>query len=200
MVKHRRHHAPSVIVLLVGVLLIAGGSALPWGEFSFEPGLDQPPMPYGGSHVFGFDQTLAFGHSVVNFGPVLLAISGMVALCALALWFTRVRGLGIAWRVIALGSLVPLALVLDSLWSIFDESPGTDLQQADSAPVRAFGLAVSNHGATSHVGPGLLMVSFGFVVVVLGCLIPAIRSKQVIPDPGATPPLHGDYLEPAAPG
>ncbi len=197
MIRHRRHHGWTVLVLLFGVLLIAAGSTLPWGEFALG-GTDQPPVPYGGSHVFGFDQTVRFDHSVSNFGPALLIISGVLTLCSLALLLTRIRGLGIAWRVIALGSLVPLAPVLDSLWSIFDESPGTDLEQADSAPVRAFGLAMRGGGVASTVGPGLILISLGFVMVVLGCLIPAARSQQLIRPAGAKPPTYGDFLKPEA--
>lgn len=196
MVKHRRNNALAGFVILFGVLLMAAGSTLPWGQFDI--GFDQSSLPYGGSHIFGFDQTIAFDGSVSNFGRTILIISGIVALCALALFVTRIRGLGAAWRVIALGSLVPVAPVIGSLWSIFDETPGTDLEQADSAPVRAFGLALRTHGVTSTVGPGLMLITLGFGVVAVGSLIPAARSQRVIRPAGAKPPVYGDWLKPAA--
>lgn len=198
MVRHRRNNAPAGFVLLVGALLMAAGSTLPWGDFQLLTGLDQPPLPYGGSHIFSFDQTIAYDGSVSNFGPVLLIVSGAVALCALALFATRIRGLGAAWRLIALGSLVPVARVVGSLWSIFDETPGTDLARADSAPVRAFGVAMQTHAVTSGVGPGLMLISLGLGVTVLGSLIPASRSRQLVRTTPATPPVYGDYLKPRA--
>ncbi len=198
MVRHRRNNAPAGFVLLVGALLMAAGSTLPWGEFDVAAGLDQPPLPYNGNHIFGFDQTIAYDGSVSNFGRTILIISGIVTLCALALFATRVRGLGAAWRVIALGSLVPVAPVIGSLWSIFDETPGTDLEQADSPPVRAFGLALRTHGVTSIVGPGLMLLSLGFGVAVVGALLPASRSRRVVRPAGARPPVYGDWLAPQA--
>jgi|GEM_PF-2853155 len=196
MVKHRRNNALAGFVMIFGALLMAGGSTLPWGEFTI--GFDQPSLPYGGSHIFGFDQTIAFDGSVSNFGRTILIISGIVTACAVALFATRVRGLGAAWRVMALGSLVPVAPVIGSLWSIFDETPGTDLEQADSPPVRAFGLALRTHGVTSTVGPGLMLLSLGFGVAALGSLIPAFRSQQVVRPAGARPPVYGDWLKPEA--
>ncbi|MDQ1743772.1 MAG: hypothetical protein QOE23_2111 [Pseudonocardiales bacterium] len=195
MVRHRRNNVPAGFVLLVGALLMAAGSTLPWGEFDVVAGLDQPPLPYNGHHIFGFDQTIAYDGSVSNFGPVLLIVSGAVALSALALFATRIRGLGAAWRVMALGSLVPVTRMIGSLWSIFDETPGTDLARTDSAPVRAFGVAMQSHAVTSDVGPGLMIISLGFGMVALGALIPASRSQQVIRRTPATPPVYGDWLK-----
>ncbi|HEV2887098.1 MAG TPA: hypothetical protein VGX49_09335 [Jatrophihabitans sp.] len=196
MVRHRRNNALAGIVMLNGVLVMAVGSTMPWGEFEVG-GLNQPTLPYQGRHVFGFDQTITSTGSVSDFHPAILIISGVVALCALALFATRVRGLGALWRVIALGSLVPVALVIGSLWSVFDDDPGTELEATNSAPVRAFGLAMRTNAVTSSIGPGLFALTIGGAVAVLGALIPAFRSKQVIGEP-KQPPSHGDFLTPEA--
>jgi hypothetical protein len=196
MFRHRRNNALAGIVMLNGVILMAFGSSLPWGEFEYG-GSDKPTLPYAGHHVFGFDQTITSNGSVTDFGPVILIVSGVVALCALALFLTRVRGLGALWRVVALGSLVPVALVIGSLWSIFDETPGNDLARTDSAPVRAFGVAMNNHAVSSSVGPGLLLTTLGFGVAVVGSLIPAFRSKQAVRE-HKDAPKYGDWLAPQA--
>lgn len=197
MVRHRRNNALAGIVMLNGVLVMAAGSTLPWGEFSFGGLLDQSSSPYGGRHVFGFDQTIMPTASVSDFRPAILIISGVVALCALALFATRVRGLGALWRVIALGSLVPVAMVVVSLWSVFDNDPGTEMAATDSAPVRAFGVALGPYAGNSSIGPGLFALTIGCGVTMLGALIPAFRSKQVISEP-KQPPRYGDFLTPEA--
>lgn len=203
MIRHRRNNGLAAIVMLNGVLLMALGSTLPWGEFSLGgyggpgPGdvsYGRETLPYGGSHIFGFDQTVTPHDWLFDSGPVILITSGVVALCALALFVTRVRGLGALWRVISLVSLVPTALLIGSLWSVFDETPGTDIAQSDSAPVRAFGLAMKTGSVTSSIGPGLLLLTVGWGLVAVGSLIPAFRSTRVIHPEGRQAPKYGDFL------
>lgn len=202
MVRHRRNNGLAAIVMLNGVLLMAFGSTLPWGEFRVGPGaiefggFNNETLPYGGNHIFGFDQTITPHDWLFDSGRVILIISVVVALCALALFVTRVRGLGALWRVISLVSLVPVAMVIGSLWSVFDETPGTDIAQSDSAPVRAFGLAMQTGLVTSLIGPGLFLVTIGFGLAAVGSLIPAFRSKQVIHPADRQAPMYGDYLTP----
>lgn len=203
MIRHRRNNGLAGIVMLNGVLLMAFGSTLPWGDFTLHgyggpgPGdvsYGRETLPYGGSHIFGFDQTITSHDWLTDSGRVILIISGVVALCALALFVTRIRGLGAVWRVISLVSLVPVALVIGSLWSLFDETPGTDIAQSDSAPVRAFGLAMQTRTVTSLIGPGLFLVTIGCGLVAVGSLIPAFRSTQVIHPKDRQAPKYGDYL------
>ena len=195
MVRHRRNNGLAGIVMLNGVALLALSSTLPWGHFEVG-GLNQPTLPYNGSHTFGFDQTITSHGSVTDFGRAILIISGVVTLCALALFATRIRGLGAVWRVISIGSLVPVVLVVGSLWSVFDEDPGTEMEATDSAPVRAFGLAMRTNAVASRIEPGLFLLTIGCGVVALGCLIPASRSKQVV-NQHKQPPRYGDWLTPA---
>jgi len=196
MFRHRRNNGLAAIVMLNGTALTAFGSTLPWGHFEVS-GLNKDTLPYHGSHEFGFDQTVGFGGSLPDFGPVILIISGIVTLCALALFVTRVRGLGALWKALSLVSLVPLALAIWSLWSVFDETPGNDLAKSGSAPIRAFGVAMNANAVTSTMGPGLFLVTIGCAVAVLGSLIPAFRSKQATQQHKPAP-RYGDWLAPQA--
>lgn len=205
MIRHRRNNGLGAILMLNGVLLMAFGSTLPWGDFTLHgyggpgPGdvsYGRETLPYGGSHIFGFDQTITPHDWLFDSGPVIQVVSGVVALCALALFATRIRGLGALWRVISLASLVPVALVIGSLWSVFDETPGTDISQSDSAPVRAFGLAMTTRAVSSSIGPGLFLLTIGCGLAAVGSLIPAFRSTQVIHPPDRQAPKYGDFLTP----
>ncbi|HEY0166736.1 MAG TPA: hypothetical protein VGB75_06805 [Jatrophihabitans sp.] len=195
MFRHRRNNGLAGIVMLNGVVLMAFGSTLPWGRFEVG-GTNKETLPYGGSHEFGFDQTITSDGSLSDFGPTILVISGVVALCALALFATRIRGLGALWRVISLVSLVPVALVVGSLWSVFDDDPGTEMEGTDSALVRAFGLAMRTNAVSSSIEPGLFLITIGCGVAVVGSLIPAFRSKEVIHPEDRQAPKHGDFLAP----
>ena len=193
MVIHRRNNAAAAIVLLLAAVLIAAATQVPLVLFI------GPDLSVAQDAVsLGFTPGLEVNATDVT-GSALLTAAAFIALLALALLITRIRGLGVLWR---LGALVILALpVLLGLgmWQQVKDGPAEALRSPDAAiGERLLGFAASvaqDLGFYSfEPGMGLWMLSAGAVLGVLGVLIPAARSERWVGPPAGygTPPQQLD--------
>lgn len=184
MVKHRRNSSLAGCVMLVGVLIMAVSSEQAWGHFEIAHILKF--LPLGASHDFAFDQAIFSDGTISDVRPAILIVCVVVGLCALALFVTRVRGLGLLWRVISLGAMVIVGVIVVDLWSVVND-PGGVMQNSDSRGAQTLG-TIFKIGQTFNAlkagpGPGLWMLTVGAGLAVVGALIPAFRSKETVPEP-----------------
>jgi hypothetical protein len=114
-------------------------------------------------------------------------LAGGVAAVGVLLLATRIPGLGVLWRLAALGLAVIPGLIFYYTWQAANASPLDALQDPSASvadKVEGAILGGAEAMGVVHVGPatGLYLGIAGLVCVVLGCFIPAGRSEgQVRP-------------------
>ncbi|MEV8212509.1 DUF2510 domain-containing protein [Leifsonia sp. NPDC077715] len=170
-VKHRRNHAVAAIGFIIAALLIGFGLLFPYGVFTLLKGADLLVTP---THDFALDETSA---------ALLLAIAIFLAILGLLLLITRVRYLGVLWRILGLAAIVVPAIYAFTLWSFINDPTVTMKEQSNGNVFsEAFALvsdASRGSGWDLTAGLGLWLLSAGVVCGILAALIPAIRRQEV---------------------
>jgi hypothetical protein len=175
-VVHRRNNAAPGIALLVAGLLILLSSALSVAEIgggsltlfgvSVSPGTSYDPDPVG-----LWFWTAAF---VAGFGLILL--------------LTRVRGLGILWRILALIPILIMGAYAGFAW-YFISHPEQLLTSSDQTTQDLEqGLAQGAQALTGiHVSPGagLIVLSAAILIGIIAIFLPSIKSEKFVPLPGS---------------
>ncbi len=167
-------------MLLLGAVLIAfsgtrpwaqGGIGVVWGRFA---GL-------GVNGDLGFDHLLAPGPSEGDVRPALFGCAAVMAAAALLLFMTRVRGVGLLWRLIALVAVVAPVGIAVVAWQVVDD-PASLVADGEGFWGQAAGfsaqLAESLSVAQASPGVGLWLLTAGCAVSVIAVLIPASRSVE----------------------
>lgn len=180
-----RNHTITGIFLLISAFVIAFGATQPWVTGAVQI-LGVGPLagarPNGG---LGFDQLLVPGGRAGDVTPVLLGAAAGLGVTALLLLVTRIRGLGLLWRMVALVATAVPALVAFSAWSVVEDPAsvvaddgsflGVALDTAVSA-VEGAGLAAVDPGV------GLWLLTVGSALAAIGVFVPAIRSRVPLQD------------------
>jgi hypothetical protein len=180
-VRHRRNNSVAGVLLLVAAMLIGASAVLPWIHFhgptvnaeavSLSTGYDYTP----GVDADDGDVTRA----------VIVGFAIALAVCALLLIVTRLRGWGIVWRILGLLVLTGPAIMTWYVWSTVLSDPAGFLAQSESVSdqlLRA-GLTLGQSVGLVSAGPGsgLWAFSVGVCLGVIAIVIPAIRSSYVVP-------------------
>ena len=131
----------------------------------------------------GFDVLLVPGGQYGNVKPLLLGCAAALAVLALLLFATRVRGLGVLWRLLALATLVVLGLTAVAAWSVVNR-PASVIADSESPlgevlDFGVFSVLESTSLATVEPGVGLWLLTAGCAIVGIGALIPAGRGRTV---------------------
>lgn len=184
MERHTRNNVVAGSIVLVGSLLVAFGVTQPW--ISVGTGLLQRLGLRPGAPV-GFDVPNADGRDT-DLRPYLLGGAVLFVVCAVALIATRVRGLGVVWRLLVLVGVVFLGLLAGEMWN-FIGNP------------RVSFTAVQDIGAASlRPGLGLWLLTAGLVLAVVGALVPATKGTVPASGTGYPPmPPAGWYVDPVRP-
>jgi len=174
-VRHRRNHAAAGLGLVLSSILIGMGASqnlvkISGPDFNVDL-LKKFGITLRSSGGFGTDsQTTA----------ILLACAALIALCGLLLLVTRIRYLGLLWR---LGGLVGAGLpAVFAYWFWqFIQNPTATLKAPNSSIVDQFvgTLGGLTRGVAWDVTPttGLYFLSAGVVCGVISLLVPAARKE-----------------------
>jgi hypothetical protein len=105
------------IAILVGAALIGFGATQPWatGAATIAWGPLSGLTPNG---KLGFDLLLAPDGLYGDVKPLILGATIFMAIVALLLIATRVRGLGMLWRILTLSTAAGLGLICATAWSV----------------------------------------------------------------------------------
>lgn len=184
MIHYRRNNALAGIFMLVGCMLIGVGSGQPWVHIGI------PWLHFDAD--FGFDQTVMSDGTTFDFKKLIIAIAVITSICAVALIATRVRGLGVLWRIIALACLAVLGGAMAFVWPVANDPAVLAHNIHNSAARTALiggATLLKDFGAVS-VGPsaGLWTVTVGVAIGVIGALIPGAHRDQWVPIYGPMPP------------
>lgn len=186
--RHRRNSSLAAVVMLVGSALIAFGSTQSWAGVSVLT--DKVDLDW--------DKTVTSDGSVSNFEPFLLTVSIAVAVCALLLMVTRVRGLGVVWRLISLAFLASFTFVLVLTWQTVNDPALLSKHLPGGGVVQGLGGLITNFFKTTGAlsvepGKGLWLATIGCGLAAVGSLIPAFRSREDLDTAtaGATPTYNG---------
>jgi amino acid transporter len=178
---HRRNNTIAGLTQLLGAILIAAGAFTPWATIT-GPNLG---ISLGGkSTSLGFDVIPNMDSSGDSDSKAVLAVlAGVIAVLALALIATRVRGLGMLWRLGSLVALIVPAVLTVYLWKLVTGDPAEifhDPNASAADKIRGVLQAGFERLGLIHVDPGLglWLLSIGSVLVFLGIWIPATRTKE----------------------
>ncbi|WP_139228914.1 DUF2510 domain-containing protein [Blastococcus tunisiensis] len=144
----------------------------------------------------GFDRLLAPGGQYGNVEPLILGCAAALAVLALLLFVTRVPGLGVLWRVLALAALVLLGLTAVTAWSVVND-PASVVADPDTLAGQGFETGVALLEALGFAvvepGVGLWLLTAGSAIAGIGVLVPATRSRTVaaLPHAVSMPPPPG---------
>lgn len=177
-VRHRRNHAVAGLGFILSGLLIGFGATQTVANFSGPPisitllkSVGLSVTPSGG---FGLDESVV---------PLMLSAAVALVVFGLLLLVTRIRYLGLVWRLGGLVALFLPAFLAISYWSSIND-PITALQQGtDNAVADAALEAMRGTRGTLwdlSAAAGLYIVSAGVVCGIIAALIPAIRRTEAI--------------------
>jgi hypothetical protein len=112
----------------------------------------------------------------------MLTVAVGLGACALLLFATRVRGLGLLWRATAIVCLVYPTLVVAWTW-LFIHDPTAELKSEQATTgdrLIGIGLDASRQFGLWDVTPGrgLYFITAGTVIAVVAVFIPAIRTTR----------------------
>ena len=193
-VRHRRNHAVAGLGLVLSSILIGMGATqalvkISGPAFSVDL-LKKIGITLRSSGSFGTDsQTTA----------ILLACAALIALCGLSLLVTRIRYLGLLWR---LGGLVGVALpaVFGYWYWQFIQNPTATLEASNTSIVEKIAGTIGDltRGVAWDVTPttGLYFLSAGVVCGLISLLVPAGRKEVPVwteQNSGLTPPPYAGY-------
>jgi hypothetical protein len=154
---------------------------------------------------FGFATFLSEGGQGVDIRPFLLGGAVGLAVLALLLLVTRVRGLGVVWRVMALVVVAGVGLISVIAWTTI-ENPASVVTDPESPFGRSLesGTKLAQNLGLLEIKPalGLWLLTVGTGIAGIGLLVPALRGHrfdavpsvaQVLPPPTASAPSAGWY-------
>jgi hypothetical protein len=168
------------VALLVGAALLAFGAGqawlegrvtIPWGPFS-----ELAP-----NKALGFDTLLAPGGQHGDVRPLLLGGAAVVALCALLLFATRVPGVGVFWRLLALAAVAGTGIVAAVAWTVVSDPTSVVAEdQSRLGDVMRTAESIATSSGLLEVGPGrgLWLLTIGCAVVGIGAFVPAGRGAR----------------------
>lgn len=197
MIRHRRNNAVSGIFLLVAAILIASSAFLPWAHFQ-GPAIDLRAVTASVS----YDMTPGVNAPDDDITrPVILTFSAVIGVLALALIATRVRGLGVLWRLIALVAVAGPIVASWFVWTNWIADPagyiGQNTSMAGQLGAAGLNLAQALGLISVTAGAGLWAMSIGAGLGFVAIWIPAARSQTYVPLPGQPYPgagfAHGYY-------
>jgi hypothetical protein len=181
--QQTRNHSVAGVALLVGAAAIAFAATQPWITGAGALWGRLAGITVNGS--LGFDLLVAPGGEHGDVKPVLFGCAAALAVLALLLFVTRVPGLGVLWRFLALATLVLVGFTAWAAWSVVG-SPASVVADPDSLPGQGLDIAVDIAEtigvATIRPGLGLWVLTIGFGVTGIGALIPASRGTGSVTD------------------
>jgi hypothetical protein len=188
MEQQTRNHSVAGVALLGGAAMIALGATRPWVTG------DEPLLGAASGDALGFDQLLGPGGRFGNVEPLLLGGAAVLGVSAALLFLTQVPVLGVLWRLPALATAVGLGLTSAAVWRVVND-PTSVMTDPGTPAGQVLGL-----GASIEPGLGLWLLTIGSVLAAVGTLIPARRSRTLVPEAPAPSGLRrapvGDRLWP----
>jgi hypothetical protein len=119
--------------------------------------------------------------------PIVLVCAAGLFLSGLLLLITRVRYLGVMWRLVALGSLLLPIVLAVTYWMFVDDPKRALVSQDDPAlqeMIRTGALALNDAlGGGFEPRAGLYVLTAGCMLALISVFIPAIRRDVVLPGP-----------------
>lgn len=173
-------HGPRRNNVLPGMLLLGGAIAIGASTLGAWAKVSGPDIALGNGKI-GFNAIPNMSASSDSDATtILLVTAGVIAVSGLLLIATRVRALGLLWRLIALAGLVLPAILAVALWRDVTGDPAQVLSDPNASFVsRLGGLLTSgleNLGLVSLTpGSGLWLLTGGGIAVLIGIVVPAIR-------------------------
>ena len=178
-VRHRRNHVVAGLGIVLSAILIAFAVTQPQANFT------GPPIAISGLKVVNLTVTPSSGYKLDEQTLVLcLSFAVTLGVLGLLLLVTRVRFLGLIWRLGALAAITLPALLAISYWT-FISDPTSGLKEGTDTSFAGQGLAMLADGTRGLAwditpGIGLYLFTAGVVCAVLASLVPAIRHKDVV--------------------
>jgi hypothetical protein len=203
MYRRRRSNVVPGVLLFLAAIVIGFATMQPWAHVSgpaFTVGLGDAKSPNIG---FNMMPNADMGQDYTQ--PFLVGAAVALAVLGLALIATRVRGLGVVWRILAVLALALPALAAYVLWTYVNDPAGTVSESSDDVGTQlsALGLSLAQGIGLVKIepGPGLWLLTAGTILALLAIVIPARRSTEFIPPSGrnarAVMPVGYDGEEPA---
>jgi hypothetical protein len=177
MIRKRRNAYLSALFILVGVLLLIIGTFVPAINLTSKVGGEFWHLSVAPSSDVESTSALPV---MLTFGLLMLGLAALLAM-------TRRQGLGIVWRSLCVASLFVPAAVVAVFWYLVTNPSG--IATADGMPMgnRLMGALATTSIGNASPGTGLWLLTFGCVIVFVGCFVPAKKHKEVIirdDDPG----------------
>jgi hypothetical protein len=175
--------------MLLGAVAMLFGSVGAWAQVSI-PKLDIETLQLD----LGLVPQLAAGDDSLKTVVQVCAVA--LGVLAIVLTLTRVRGLGVLWRMLYLMTWLVLTGIALYLWSLVLADPTAILDDPSVSPLLKVGAAVLSGlerlGLVS-VGPGLGLyaLSVGSLLGLVGLCLPSGKSSTVIRPAGQVPHLAG---------
>ena len=175
--RSRRNNVLPGFLVAVGGVLVFLASTKPWIVVTGFP----ISVTFKSIVQAGVDPNFSQGADG-NLRQLMQILAGGVGVAGILLLATRIPGLGVLWRLAALGLAVIPGLIFYHVWQAANASPLEALQDPSASVVDKFkGLFLGGMEAVGliHVGPatGLYLGIAGLVCVVLGCFVPARHSE-----------------------
>jgi len=196
MAHNTRNHAVAGTALLIGAAVSAFAATQAWINAD-------ATVPAGYLGGLGINGSLGFDHFVMPGGdggdvtPLLIGSAAALAVSALLLFATRIPGLGVLWRFVALATAGLLGLTAAAGWGVVDDPlPVVADPESPAGTILGLGLSAAKFFKAVSVGPGLglWLLTVGAAVAAIGALIPAARGRSVelptVPVAPFQPPHH----------
>lgn len=202
-VRQRRNHAVAGIGVLLGAALASAGVTQPLMEYStaaFDVSVFR-------ALNLGLKPSLP-GSVDDQSGILLLALCGVAALMGLLLLVTRVRYLGVMWRVIAIAAFL-LPAWCTFVWWRWIRDPMGFFTSADMPEPAKWASRLPETLGVLKITPelGIYLLSVGLLIGLISTLVPAIRSsvpsghgKPALGTASTPLPPPGWYQDPSGSG
>ena|SRR5664280_359976 len=178
--RSRRNNVLPGLLVAVGGVLVFLASAKPWIAVTGFP----VSITFKSIVQVGLDPNYSQGADV-SLRQLMQILAAGVGVAGILLLATRIPGLGVLWRLAALGLAVIPGLIFYYVWQAANASPLEALQDPSASladKIRGVVVGVPERIGIVHVGPatGLYAGIAGLVCVVLGCFVPAGRSEEQV--------------------
>lgn len=194
--KTRLNHAVAGLGIVLAGLLIAFSSTQQMIKVSLLPGAG---IDLKGLHI-GLDPSTSTGvEDGIRTALVVIAI--ILGVCGLLLLMTKIRFLGLLWRLLAYCALAVAGFLAYVLWdfirdpvkALTSQNPSLLDQIGSTLGQVSLGLGITKVEA----GPGLYFLSLGTALGAILLLVPAIRNQTPLEahPVGASSPPAGWYLD-----